>query len=333
MAKKNLKRCLILIPIFGLFAFTFLSSSASAQVRSTDIVLNISPESFGPNQDITATLSSYATNLDKAYISWAKNNQEMSGGVGKKVFYFTTGNLGSPVNLTATINTVDGQNIQKTITLTPSDVDLLWEAYDSYTPPFYKGKALAGSQSTFKVVAIPNLTNQTGRINSGNLSYTWTKDGNIQSDSSGWGKSSVTIQNSYLDKENIVKVKISDISGSTNSTGGITLRTVKPKVVLYQNDPTLGVQWERALGNGFQVNPDGEIIIAEPYFFLPKNINSSDLTFDWFINKEKVQTPNPKNTLSVKPNGGQSGTATIKVMINNVKTLFQSAEREITVEL
>jgi len=37
-----------------------------------------------PKQNVTATLGSYATNLDKAYISWSINSQEMNKGVGKK---------------------------------------------------------------------------------------------------------------------------------------------------------------------------------------------------------------------------------------------------------
>lgn len=325
MPKKYL--ILILIVIFTLFG-----SFAHAQVRDTDIVLNISPEFPNPNQSVTAMVSSYATNLDKAHISWLINNQETNKGVGKKIFYFTVGNLGSPLKLTAVINTVDGQSIQKTITITPTDVDILWEAYDSYTPPFYKGKALAPSQGAFKVVAMPNLINQTGKVNMDNLSYVWTKDYDTQPDSSGWGKSYFIFQNSYLDKENVVGVKVSDISGSANASGTIRLQTTKPKAIFYENDPLLGVRWEKALSDGLIINSDGKTLIAEPYFFSPKNINSSELTFDWFLNGEQIQTPIPKNILSIKPEAGQSGSAIVKIVINNINTLFQSVEKQIRVE-
>ena len=58
-----------------------------------------------------------------------------------------------------------------------------------YVPPFIK-ENLAPSQGQFKVVAIPNLINQSGKVNMNNLSYVWKKDGKAQSDSSGLGKSS-----------------------------------------------------------------------------------------------------------------------------------------------
>ena len=322
------RKHLILILILVIASAGFF---AHAQIRDTDIVLSISPQYPNPNQDTNATLSSHAINLDKANISWSVNGQEASVGIGKKSFSFKTGDLGSSTALSATIDTIDGQSISKTLTITGAGVDMLWEASDAYTPPFYKGKTLAPSQGSFKVVAIPNLTNQYGKVNASNLSYAWTKDGNNQPDSSGWGKSSFTFQNSYLDKGNDVEVNVSDISGSTNASGKITLNTTNPKILFYENDPLLGVKWENALSDGFKINSNGETLNVEPYFFSPKNISSPDLTFDWSLNGTIIQTPDPKNILSIKPEAGQSGNATIKVDINNTNTLFQSMTKQITV--
>lgn len=324
-----IKKYLILILILSA---TFFGSLVSAQVRSTDIVLTLSPEFPAPNQNVTATLASFSTNLDKAYISWRVDSEEASGGIGKKTFYFTTTESNSSLSLIATINTIDGQSIQKTITITPTNVDMLWEASDSYVPPFYKGKALVGSQGIFKIVAMPNLTNQGAQVNMNNLSYVWSKDGDIQPSSSGWSKSSFTLQNSYLDKQNTVGVKISDISGGATASGNLTLFTSNPKIVFYENDFLLGTKWEKALTNNFQINPNGSTLVVEPYFFSPQNINSSNLTFDWSLNRERIKTPNPKNSLSVKPDAGQKGNALIKVVVNNIRTLFQTAEKEISVQ-
>ena len=309
----------------------YKTSSVLAQVRDTDIVLNITPENPGPNQDVNATLNSYAINLDKTNISWSLNNQERMTGIGKKSFFFKTGNSGLSIILSITIETIDGQSISKTMTITGASVDLLWEAYDAYTPPFYKGKTLVLSQGQFKVVAIPNLINQNEKVIPSNLSYVWTQDGTKKLDSSGWGKNFFVFQNSYLDKENVVEVIASNISGSSNASGKIILRTTNPKILFYENDPSLGVKWENALNNGFIINKNGTIIVAEPYFFSPKNIASSELSFDWFLGGQKTETPDPKNILSIKPDTGQSGVSTIKTVINNINTLFQNTEREINV--
>jgi len=318
----------ILILILTIVSFGFFTH---AQIRETDIVLGITPQYPNPNQNVSATLSSHSINLDKANISWSVNDQEKSVGIGKKSFSFTMGTVGSPTTLSAIIDTIDGQSISKTTTITPAGVDMLWEAYDAYVPPFYKGKALAPSQGKFKIVAVPNLVNQSGKVNINNLSYSWTKDDNVQSNSSGWGKSSFVFQNSYLDRDNTVEVKVSDISGGANASGRIILNTVNPKILFYENDPALGVKWETALNNGFTISSEGQILNVEPYFFSPKNINASELTFDWFLNGEKISTPDPKNILSIKPEEGKSGSATIKIDINNVNTLFQTMTKQLQV--
>ena len=323
------KKHLILIPIL---VFTLFGFFAKAQIQSTDLVLNISPENPGPNQDVTATLSSHAINLDNANISWALNNQKVMVGIGKKSFSFKMGDIGSSNTLSVTVDTIDGQSILKTITITPADVDILWEASDSYTPPFYRGKALVPSQGTFKIVAIPNLLDQSGKVSANNLSYLWNKDGSIQTDSSGWGKSYFVFQNSYLDKGNTIDVKVSNISGSVNAENQITLQTGNPKIIFYENDPILGTKWEKALTDGYQIDTNGETLVAEPYFFSPEDISSPNLTFDWSLNGESITTPDPKNILSIKPEAGQSGNATIELNVNNVGTLFQSMTKQISVK-
>ena len=325
MQRKYLFLTLILILIFA-------GSFVHAQVREGDIVLNISPEHPDQGQNVTATLSSYSTNLDKAYISWSINGREMSRGIGKKVFLFTMEGLGVTINLNGTISTIDGQSINKTIIITPTSVDMLWEAYDSYAPPFYKGKTLAGGQGYFKVVAMPNLTSQGAKISASNLSYVWSKDGDIQNSVSGWGKNYFTFKNSYLDRGNTVEVEVSDILGGANTSGTVILQTVKPEIIFYKKDISLGTRWEQALNNGLQINENGETLVAEPYFFSPKSINSPNLTFIWSINGEQTQVPGPQNVLSIKPNSGQSGSAVIKLLVNNTKTLFQTAEKQISVE-
>ncbi|MFA4975590.1 MAG: hypothetical protein WC839_02295 [Candidatus Paceibacterota bacterium] len=321
-----LRKNIILIIIFTIASAGFF---ANAQVRDTDIVLTITPEYPSPNQDVNATLNSYSVDLNKANITWLINNEEKTNGIGKKSFSFKITNSNSSTILSAIINTVDGQNISKSITISSTDIDMLWEAYDTYVPPFYKGKALAPSQGYFKIVAMPSIMGQTEKTNMRNLSYTWKKDSSVQTGSSGWGKNYLIFRNSYLDRENTAEVIVSDILGKTNTYGKVTLNTTNPKILFYKNNPSLGVGWETALTDGFTINSNGETIIAEPYFFSPKDINYSGLTFDWFLNGTKTETPNPKNILSIKPDTGQSGEAIIKIIINNTETLFQSMTKQI----
>ncbi len=304
----------------------FFAFSAHAEINSSDIVLDISPNYPAPNQSVTATLTSFVTDINKAYISWSVNGKEALSGVGKKTFSFSAGGVNTTSTLEANIQTFNGPSVVKRAGLAPAGLDLLWQAPDSYAPPFYKGKIFAGTEGTFKVVAMPNLA-----TNSANLTYVWTKDNNGAPDSSGWGKNYFIFKNNYLEKDNTVGVAISDVSGNTNATGTITLQTVPPTILFYKKDPTLGIKYEQAIENGSNINKNGETLVAEPYFFSTKNINSTDLTFDWSINGQTISTPSPKNILSIKPSGGKAGQAFIKVGINNARTLFQNLEKQINV--
>lgn len=323
MAKKYL------FVIFATFALIF--SFASAEISPSDIVLGISPEDPRPSENIKATLSSRALNLDRVNISWFLDGQKMSGGIGQKTFYFKLGNSGSSTILSGVIDTIEGKSITKTIAISASDVDLLWEADDSYSPPFYKGKTLVSRQGKYKVVAMPSVSAGNKKTNPNNLSYAWSVDGNIRANSSGWGKNYIIFSNSYLDKENVVEVKVSDIYGASGGSRKITLAPTSPKIVFYEYDKSLGIKWEESVKDSLFINEGGKIIKAEPYFFSPKNIESSELAFDWRLNTEKVKPQYPKNVLSIKPAEGKSGGASIEIEINNKSTLFQKLKKSIGV--
>ncbi|MDQ5954395.1 MAG: hypothetical protein QG583_323 [Patescibacteria group bacterium] len=318
---------LILILIITLWGY-----SLNAQVRSTDIVLEISPENPIPNQNVTAKLSSYVTDVNKAYISWLVNGERSSGGVGKHTFSFDTKNL-TNIDLTAMIETIDGQNLVKNIKISPVNVDMLWEGYDSYVPPFYKGKAMVPSEGMFKVVAIPNINTVNNTLNTNNFSYTWEKDGQGQSNSSGWGKNSFTFKNSYLERGNGINVKISNLSGDINTEGNLTLGTTKPKILFYEKDPILGTKLDTTLEEGeFKIKKEGSIIVAIPYFISPKKLNSKDLAFDWYINDQKTATEEPRNQINLKTVTSQKGTANLKLIVNNTKALFTGVEKEMEID-
>ena len=312
---------------------TLWGHSLYAQVRSADIVLEVYPENPTPNQNVTAKLSSYIGDVNKSYIAWSINGEQKSGGVGKSTFSFNTGNLNS-IELTANMETLDGQNITKTQRISPVNVDMLWEAYDSYVPPFYKGKAMVPTEGAFKVVAIPNINTENGRLNTNNFSYTWEKDSQGQSKLSGWGKNSFVFYNSYLDRSNQVSVKISNISGNINTEGQINLDTITPKILFYEKDPIFGIKMEQVIEEeGFTVNNEGVNIVALPYFISPKKLSSPDLNFDWYINDNRVSVENPRNEINLKPLKGSQGKASLKLLVNNTKALITGVEKEININL
>jgi len=319
--QKNIKSLILISALIYVF-FAFLSYG---QTQAGDVVLAINPQYPKANIDVTASLSSYTTDLDKANISWSLNGQLAVQNVGQKSFSFKVGDIGTQTILAVQIQASDGSFINKQITISPADIDMLWEAQNAYVPPFYEGKALAPSEGMIKVVAV------TGSSSGEKYIYNWEQDDDNKPDSSGYGKNFYSFKNSYLETSNTVETSVSDLYGNNIGAGKIIIKPGTPKILFYEKDPTLGTKWEKSLNDGFTINPNGETLVVEPYFFSPRNLNSGDLGFKWSLGGSEINTPTIKNELSIKPESGQSGTSTIQVSINNIRTLFLSMTKTLNV--
>ena len=120
--------------------------------------------------------------------------------------------------------------INKMLTINPSDIDLLWEAMDSYTPPFYKGKALPSTESQIKIVAYPN-TSGLSNTNQKNISYTWKNNYDTVGSASGYGKSKYIFINDNLKNTEKVSVVATGLSGSYSSEGKVDINIENPQII------------------------------------------------------------------------------------------------------
>ncbi|MFA6353976.1 MAG: hypothetical protein WCW93_03535 [Candidatus Paceibacterota bacterium] len=300
-------------------------------VSSVGISVNIAPENPAPGEEVDITLKSYNYDLDSVLISWSVNGKNISSEIGKKSFSLNAPKAGEETSVIATVSLPDGATDTR-ITIRPSVMVLLYQAKDSYVPPFYKGKALPSPDSTIKVVALPEIKSGSSLLDPKNMTYTWKKDDTNNPNGSGYGKNSFTYVNDYLEDSNIVGVTATTIDQKYSSTANINIGTIKPKIVFYKNDTNLGTLWDQALFDGHKII-SSEILVAAPYFISPGDIRIPLLTWDWFINNETVTPPiYRKNTMPLMVQTGTSGTSKIRLEINNIEKIFESATKEINVE-
>jgi hypothetical protein len=315
-----------LLTIFG----SVLPFKAMA-VAPSSIAVNIAPENPAPGESTSITLNSYSSNLDSVLISWSVDGKNTLSGIGKKSFSLNAPNAGSETNIVATVYLPDG-SIDKRIILRPAVMVLLWQANDSYTPPFYRGKALPAEGSEIKIVAMPEIKSGSGIVNPKNMVYAWKKDYTNNVDGSGYGKNAFTYINDYLENSNTLSVTASTTDQQYSSQKSIDVGTVQPKIVFYKNDPTLGTIWEHALSDGHRIIGD-EVMQAAPYFISPGDIRIPTLIFNWFINDYQVAVANfTKNLMPLAVQAGTSGTSKIKLEIESTDKIFQSSGGEINVE-
>lgn len=323
---------------FGLIIILFWTSISFAQtptgeIDASDITISVFPEIPEPNEEIEISISSFLINLDNSRITWYVNEKIFRKGVGIKKILLTSGDIGEKQTVKVSIDDFS-KNLQfeKIIIIEPSSMDILWQVTDGYAPPFYKGKILPTSESMIKAVAMPNRKNKTVTEQK-NLNFYWKRNFNNIPDSSGFGKQSFSFRNDYLkDLENI-SLTAKDQNESYTSVSSIDLKFYNPIIIFYEKKDSLGINYWKALGEGFTVGSNRNLsIVAEPFFIIPKTKNDPVLKYSWKINGTPIETPEYKSYITVRGDGGR-GTSAIELEIENLSRLFQKTSRFVKVNV
>lgn len=329
MTHQRVKIFLVVLFITGLFFVAQNNSSAlEIGLQDTDVSIDMIPESPEPYQDVTIKLTSYATDLNKSIIEWRSGSNVILSGIGRTSYSFTT--LGPNVStiFDITIKPAEGGGtITKRIVINPSEVEILWEGVDSYTPPFYRGKSFTSREGRIKAVAMPN----TARVGKGGVTYTWKSDGNTVLGASGYNKDAYIFTNSELNLKENLTVSASSVDGRYNATKTITIPMITPQIVFYKKSPTEGIMYNNALTGTTFITEDEVTVVAVPYFSALKG-SENLFSYNWKINGEAIETPSRKTELTVRPES-RGGYATISLELDNLSTFFQKASGQLKLSL
>lgn len=330
VSNSKLKHILFKIFTIGILLFpSVLFSESQILIQESEISFEMIPENPEPYEKVVINLYSYATDLDKAVISWLRNNESISSGIGKKSISVVSPGPNSSIILDITIIPA-GQSsaIRKNIVIGPSDMNILWEAVDGYVPPFYKGKALPSRGGSIKVVSIPNTASITSNI--GEMDYTWKNNGVTVENTSGYNKNSYLFKNSLFSTEDQIEVSVSSVSNNYNSTRRITVPAYNPSLIFYKKSPTDGILYNRGITTDFSLEEDQATFVASPYNLATGN-NDNLFDYTWYVNGEMVSTPK-KNEISIRPTS-RDGYVEIGLTIENLQELFQKVTNVFNVNL
>ena len=298
---------------------------AQSLINANDISFSTTPSTPGPNEEVSIMVSSYTVNLSRSTIKWKVDDVLKKSGIGETSLSVTTKGIGQTTNITIDIITVGGTVVTKEITLRPAEMDLLWEAVDSYTPPFYRGKSFLSSEGLVRVTAIPIIKNSEGKAyNDDDLVYIWRKDINNVPQASGYGKKAFTFKQSYFDHSNSVGVEVSSLDNGQGASKTISVAPQNPVILFYKDTPLEGVEYQKAISD-VAIEGDNLSVVATPYFFSPKNVDSKDLGYKWTAGSDALNVANPKNKLTLTK-GESKGGATVSLSIESISKLFQVAK-------
>lgn len=300
--------------------------------EASDIFMQLSPQNPAPGDSVIITLSSYSQDLNSDMIYWFVNGRNTTSGIGKKSITVSSPDAGSETSVVAQITLPGNIKSEVKTSISPARMTLLWEAYDSYVPPFYKGKALMPPGTWIKAVAIPEIIIGSKTIKPENMVYNWQQDYiNIQG-GSGYGKDYYLYKDNLFKSSTNIEVSSATTDGKNSSTGNVSVETTNPQLSFYKEDDKLGIMWNNALTGNYKMKEGQVMIVAAPYFISPSSIKDPSLTFRWYINNSLVSLPNDNKTIMpLKIVEGTTGTAVLSLKINSSNNLTQNASKEINV--
>lgn len=317
---------------FLLTIFLFLGSffvvnaqSIPSEVSGLEeqVYIKMTPQTPGSNEDVEILLEAYGIDLNKARITWKVNGAIVKNGTGEKKLSLKSGNTGKLTIVIASILPAGGFEITKRVEIFPGEVDLIWES-DTYTPPFYKGKSWFTSQSNIKVSAIPNIIEGGVRGSTANTIYKWSRNGTILGSESGYGRRTFRFKDSILLNDETVSVEAESSSGK-KAKSEVVLFERNPQAVLYEENASLGVLFNKAIVNDYNFDSDEKNILVYPYFFSTDSKDGTSMKYVWSQNDEEIFLPEEQSNLVFRNTEGVSGKTKVSVRANNLVNIVQES--------
>ena len=325
---------IIKIFIVSLFILS-VSLFAHAQIPGLGEVISfqVSPENPRPNQIVTINIDSFSIDLNRAdSITWLVNNEVVSRGAGVKQMQFEAGKLGSRSVIDVVVRGTDIGTVTESITIAPTEVDLLWEA-KTYTPPFYSGKALPSSDAEITITAIPQFVTSNGnKLKSSELIFTWKRDGKVLGKDSGRGKDMIKITGPRIFNSTLIQAKVSSLRSTLQGKEIISISTVQPKIIFYKNDIILGMRYEKGIKDTLTLSEEEVNITAHPYFFSGNRRVSSDFNYNWNVDGSSVpSSPDDESSIVLRQIGEGEGSAVVTLSIQSIDKILQVARESFSV--
>ena len=312
----------------ALFCFLIFPIHADLFQSGKDITVHLDPAYPSANQIISAKLETYVTDINYAEILWFVDGKLKKRGIGETEFSFGIGDFGETTILDIQINSSDIGGLNKKVKITPTEIDLIWEA-DTFAPPFYKGKALSASEAVITVVALPNFVNSSGKkISPENLIYKWKKDWKIIGDKSGYGKKSFSFIGPRLFGQNSITVEAESLDGNLKGKKSVSISPKKTEIVFYENDPLLGILDNLAIMNKYNLSDEELNLTAYPFFFSLQNL--TDLEYNWRMNNNAVN--NSGREIIFRKTGDETGESSVFLKIQNLDKITQFAENSFKID-
>lgn len=265
-----------------------------AQIPGTplsDLRLVPSTKNFEPESTVQVAAISFTADLQKSTLRWYVNGSLVLSGKGQTLYTIKAGPLGSVYSIRIAVTSDTGAIKEVTKTIRVGRIHLIWET-KSYTPPWYRGKALPDPGSEITIMAVPEFKSGGIFLNSSELIYNWFIDNEapvLDPAISGRGKNTYTLKTtSVIGSTYTIGVQIKDDQQRFEQEKNIDIILYQPEILLYEKDPVFGIKMEKASRAWF-LRGGGEITLQTEPYYVPLN-DFKNMNYTWKVNGKT--TPN-----------------------------------------
>lgn len=321
-----IKSLLFLVIFFLPFIFIY------AQFIPEPLSLSASPSSPSSGQTVTFQAATPSFDKNATFFTWTVQGvlrRDLSG-LAKDAITVVAGDVGSAIRVSVASNNTSGSS-SVSVTAYVTDLALPWHA-ETYTPAWYKGKALPVQNSVVAVSAIPTIIIGGVRIAHENLIYHWSLD-DEENISEGLGQQTFRMQTSDLPKtSHWVRVVIEDIKKIVRKEGEVFIIPGAPRAALYAITPLGGIE-PRAAISIFTAAARGVLDFQiEPFFFSSKT--RKKLSYQWTLAGAAIQgSPQNPFILSIDTSAQSRGGFQIGASVDDDNNLVPAASKLFTLFL
>jgi hypothetical protein len=302
---------------FGFFtaiAFSLLLpfTASALGIGATEdgmFTVSVSPQYPEPQSQVTLSALSSSIDLSNAILTVSAAGKEIYKGSVRPVAV-SVGRTGSVTNIKITITSA-GASYNKTVSVQPQDVSLIPEPVAS-THVLYQGKPLIPIEGNVRMVAVANMQSVNGKIiDPMALSYSWTIDDVRIANASGIGKETIIVTSPLEYRSRSVYVVVTSQDGSLVGGASFSFTAQKPSVRIYENDPLLGILFDKEISNSYEINNAESTLFATPFSF---STTSGEPILKWFLNGVAAQTG---ASITLRPTGSGQGSASLSLVASS----------------
>lgn len=338
--KKISKLLLSTLSIICLFGFAL---EAKAQTDSSalsipgqisevqeQIYVDEAPSNPNPGDTVKISLEAYGTDLNAANITWKIDGTTAKEGRGITELDVVAGDAGTKKTVDIFIDPPNGPEIQKTVIIQPEQLDIVWEA-KTYTPPFYKGKALYAPQEQVTIAAFPNFkADGSVGVDPSHISYNWQNNLDGVPQYSGYGSNYMLFAGPIVQDDQYIYVTATADSGAT-AEANIDMLPTLPNVLVYEDSPLYGVLFNKALPQTFNLQNSQTTLAAYPYYFGFNSQTDPNAEYQWTINNQNISAPQNQATMVFTNSNGQSGASDIGIDVKSASNFLEEATQSLNI--